>query len=851
VGEALLQQLTMPPPPLRERVPTIPAGVEQVVLQALAKDPIERFASVYSYAVALEEAGMEDMSGQTQPMLAQYSAKAKRRGRSLRHLPTGTVTLLFTDIERSTQLLHQLDERYARVLNEYRQIMLSTLHQFRGHEVNIQRDAFFAVFARATDAVSSAIAAQRALASHSWPEGVTVRVRMGLHTGEPQLTVEDYIGLDVHHAAWIMAAGHGGQVLLSQTTRELVERDLPAEVYIRDLGVHRLKDLGRPERLFQLIISGVASDFPPLNTLDSHSNNLPIQPTPLIGQEQEVIAVGQLLQREEVHLVTLTGPGGIGKTRLSMQVAAKLSDHFTDGVFFVDLAPLRDPTLVVPTIAQTLGVREVVGQPMLQTVQERLRQWQVLLLLDNFEQVLSAAVQVADLLTTCPQLKILVTSREVLHMRAEQEYVVPPLALPDTKQLLDLTALSHYAAVSLFLQQAKAVKSDFQLTTATALAVAEICVRLDGLPLAIELAAARIKLLSPQALLSRLSQRLQILTSGARDAPMRQQTLRNTIAWSYDLLKAEEQQLFCRLSVFIGGCTLEAMETIYAARDDGVRAALDGVTSLIDKSLLHHTEQEGDETRLVMLETIREYGLERLTASGEEESIRWAHADYYLALVEEAESHLKGAQQLLWLRRLDREQENLRAALSWLNAHEEAAKALRFCGALWLFWETRGYWSEGGRWLKAALALPGAENRTVVRARALSAAGSLTGSVGELPEAHQLLSESMTLFKELGDENGFVLSLSIVGDMFLVKGDLDEAAHVLEECIALCRQLESTWELSRALILLGTVLYFKNDSIQARALTQEGLTLARERGDYPGVLTETLGTIALAQGDVE
>src|SRR2546429_3772602 len=417
----------------------------------------------------------------------------------MRDLPAGTITLLFTDIEGSTHLLQQLGERYAELLTACRNVLRTASQTHSGREVDTQGDAMFFVFTHANDAVLAAVGAQRELANHSWPDNVAVRVRMGLHTGEPTRLAEGYVGLDVHYAARIMSSAYGGQVLLSHTTRELVEHDLPEGVSLRDLGEHHLKDLEQPISLYQLVIAGLPADFPPLKTHDRRSDTLPVQLTPLIGREHEVTTVVRLLRRDQVRLVTFTGPGGTGKTSLALQVASELGDVFVGGVFFVSLASISDPMLVIPTIARALGIRDSMGQPVLARLVEVLQQKQLLLLLDNFEQVVEAAPQVADLLTSCPQLKLLVTSREALHVRSEREFAVPPLALPDPAHLPKLAALARTPAVALFLQRAQAARPEFKLISTNARAVAEICVRLDGLPLAIELASARMKLLSPQA----------------------------------------------------------------------------------------------------------------------------------------------------------------------------------------------------------------------------------------------------------------------------------------------------------------------------------------------------------------
>jgi predicted ATPase/serine/threonine protein kinase/DNA-binding CsgD family transcriptional regulator len=867
VQQIASQHLSAHPPPLRTKMPAISSAVEQVVMRALDKDPRQRFAHVGDFARALQEAFDAEATGRTLFVPAfDRAAEREQSPSAQRHPPTGTVTLLFTDIEEATHLLQQSGDAYGSLLAEYRHVLQASLQEWNGYEVESRGNSFLVAFARATDAVVAAVEVQRALAARFWPEGVGVHARMGLHTGEPTLTSEGYVGLDVHRAARIMSAGHGGQVLLSQTTAHLVEQDMPDDVSLRDLGEYRLKDLGRPKRLFQLDISGLPVDFPPPQTLDSSPHNLPVQLTPFIGREQEVTAVCDLLRREEVHLLALTGPGGTGKTRLALQVAAELSDLFADGAFFVNLAPISDPALVVPTIAETLGIRERTDQSLLERLKEDLRQKQMLLLLDNFEQVVSAAVQVVDLLVACPPLKIMVTSREVPHVRARHEFAVPPLPLPDLKHLPDLAALSLYAAVALFISRAQAVKPDFQMTTTNARAIAEICTRLDGLPLAIELAAARIKLLPPHALLARLSQRLGVLTSEALDVPERQQTLRNTIAWSYQLLDAQEQRLFRALSVFVGSCTLEAIEAVCAAFADEAESRLDAVASLIDKSLLQQTGKEDEEPRLVMLETIREYGLERLVEAGETEATCEAHAAYYLALAEEAEphlkgaelirwfaaiklegildtsfGHLKGAEPIRWFARLEQERENLRTALSWLlerarlevqaeEGRDQAERALRLCAALFWFWYWYGYFREGWSFLEQALTMRKGVDRSL-QARTLSAAGGLLWQLDDLERAEALTGEGLALYRELGETAGVADSLLLLGAVARLRSQYALARAQFEEAKALFQHVGDTWKRGQCLTELARIATAQGEYDRAHALLEESLALYQALGD--------------------
>ncbi len=674
-------------------------------------------------------------------------------------LPSGTVTLLFTDIEGSTRLLERHGPVYADLLAEHRRALRDVFARHAGVEVDTQGDAFFVAFGRAADAVAAAAQARDELARGP------VRVRIGIHTGEPIVTDEGYVGIDVHRAARIAGSAHGGQIVLSETTRRLLGGDSD----VRDLGEHRLKDLTGAEHLYQL----GNGDFPALRTLDA--TNLPVAASPLLGREREVAELVALLSNE-ARLVTLTGPGGTGKTRLALQVAAELVGTLRDGVFWVPLGSLSDSTLVASEIARSVGAPDDLAA--------FLRGKELLLLLDNFEHLLDAAPEVGTLLAGTGGLRVLVTSRAPLHLSGEREYRLDPLPANE--------------AAALFVERARGAGRSL-LPDAT---VEAICRRLDGLPLAVELAAARTRLLAPDALLSRLDAALPLLTGGPRDAPDRQRTLRSTIQWSYDLLGPPSQALFGRLAIFAGSFTL-------AAAEDVCGADLDGLAALVDLSLL---KPIGDD-RFLMLDTIREYALERLSALPDAESLRDRHAAFFYELAEQSYAHRFDAE-AEWAERLELDHDDLRLALDRSSATDPEG-ALAVAGALGWFWLSHGHLAEGRDRLAAALAAtPGKER---LRARALAAAGALAGRLGSAQEGRLQLDEAISLWGRLDDRGEVASALDMLGWLLFFDGDDQGSLEAFERSLELQRELDEGHGERRALVGVCQVLVALGDVERAES----------------------------------
>lgn len=761
-------------------------------------------------------------------------------------LPTGTVTFLFTDIEGSTRLLQELRGGYRAVQDDHARIMRAAIDEGGGIAIKTEGDSFFAVFAGHAGALRAAVGAQRALSAHPWPHGGPLRVRMGMHTGEGVLGGDDYLGIDVNRAARIAASGHGGQILVSEATRSLVQHEVHEGVTFRDLGEHRLKDIAHPEHLYDLVIDDLDSEFPPIKTLEVPTN-LPAQLTSFVGRERQVAQAIELLERSA--LVTLTGPGGTGKTRLALEAAARLLDGFPDGVFFVDLSTITDPRLVPDAIVSALRFRpERSGRPVLEILTEHLRDRTALLFLDNFEQVLPGVETVATILAAAPRVRVLATSRAPLGLSGEQELPVPPLEVPDAAG--DPAALRRSEAVALFVDRATAVDPAFSLMDEDVPTVAEICARLDGLPLAIELAASRIRMFPPSSLLQQLERRLPTLVGGPRDAPDRQRTLEAAIAWGHDLMDEPVRALFRRLSVFAGGWTLEAAVAVA----DPDRALGDPV-ELLELLLQHSLVQRapGDrEGRVRMLETIREFGLDRLRESGEDPDARERHARRFLDVAEEAEGYLTGPDQRRWLDLLSREHDDLRAAIAWAIEGDRGELALRLGGALWRFWYARGHLDEGRRQLGAALSLPASQGRSAPRAKALSALGGLAYWQSDFETALASYEEALEIHRELGDRAAMVQTLMDVGSTRAVGGDPQSGSALVQESLEAARELGDRRGEAWALWGLGAMRMFGGDLDGSRAHSEESLRIFEEVGDDTwglGNAYALLGGLAAQRGE--
>ena len=774
------------------------------------------------------------------------------RGRpSLPGLPTGSVTFIYTDIEGSTSLLQHLgDQRYAAVLLEHHEILRAAFEAGGGHEVHTQGDSFLIAFGSAHDAIATAAAAQRAVTAHHWPEGAPIRVRMGLHTGEPAVAGSGYVGLDVHRASRIMGVGYGGQVLLSHATQDLVKHDPPDGLTVRDLGEHRLKDLTRPEHIFQIVIPGLPAEFPPLKTLNVISNNLPVQPTTFVGRDREIEEVKR--SQSESRLLTLMGAGGSGKTRLAVQVAADLIEQFEKGVWLVELAPLADPALVVQAVATTFQVREAAGRKLLDLLVDYLGSKSLLLILDNCEHLVAACAQLAGaLLRACPNLKILATSRAALGVAGEVTYRVPPLSRPDPKRVQSLDQLKQFEAVQLFVERSVSSEPQFALTEANGRAVADICYRLDGIPLAIELTAARVKVLTVDQIAARLEDRFRLLSEGSGTGLAHHETLRATIDWSYGLLTEEERILLRRVAAFAGGFSLEASEAVCAGGRVESDAVLDLIASLVDKSLIVAEGLNGD-MRYLLLETIRHYSLEKLRDSAEVPAVRGLHMAWYLELAERAEPELQGADQAAWLDRLETEHDNFRAALEWTASGTPDPDArLRLAGALYRFWLIRGHLTEGRNWLESAIEDPGG-TVSPARMKALYAGGALAFAQDDYARADTLLEESLALSRPGGDKISIARALNYLALIHRHRGDYPRAVLVLEESLALCREAGQKWDLAQALRSLALAVRRTGDYDRATALLEESLPLWREVGDKSGLATSllSLGVVARLQGDL-
>jgi predicted ATPase/class 3 adenylate cyclase len=745
--------------------------------------------------------------------------------------PTGTVTLVFTDIEGSTSLLQALGDRYPEVLADHHRLIREAFDRHGAVERGSAGDGLYFVFGAARAAVQAAIEGQLAIAGWAWPEGTAVRDRMGLHTGEPVNATEGLVGLDVHRAARICAAGHGGQILISQTTRDLIADELRPPMGVVDLGAHRLRSLdGPPQRLYQITGPGLASNFPALRTTDTHRNNLRLEVTSFIGREREIEQATRMLV--ESSLLTLTGPGGVGKTRIGLRLARTLLDQFEDGAWIVDCGTLSDPAFVLPSVVSAIGLTEPAGRSLLTTIVDQLKGKRLLLVLDDCDPVLAASAELAEaLVRSCSAVRIVVTSREALGVPGEAILPIASLTTPEAGSTVVASELGGVDACRLFVERARAVQPAFDLTEQNAQSVAQLCRRLDGIPLAIELAAARVRALPVEQIAARLDDRFRLLTGGSRTSVARHQTLRATIDWSYDLLTEPERAVLRRLSVFAGGAALEAAESVCAG--DGVDPidVLDVLGRLVEKSLVF-TDPSLSEARFRLLETVRDYARGRLVEADEGDATLRRHRDWYVALVDKASpAFFHGPEPAEWLRRLDREHDDLRAALEWcLDQPGEGRSGLRIAAGLWRYWEIRGHLTEGRGWLERMVDAVGGDV-SALRADALTGAGNLAFMQGDFRAASTFHAASLALHRQIGDRQSVAYAANNLANTAVQLGDHEQARTLYEETIALTRELGDVRGMAFGSINLADVAARGGDLVAAQDLEEETLASIRNLGD--------------------
>jgi predicted ATPase/class 3 adenylate cyclase len=775
---------------------------------------------------------------------------------------SGTLTFLFTDLEGSSQLWERFPQAMTPALARHDAILRAAVEAWDGQVIKTTGDGLMAIFSSVTAAIQACIAAQRGLREEPWADTGDLRVRMGLHSGEAETRVGDYFGPTVNRAARIMSAGHGGQVLLSAATAALLMDQLPDQVALLDLGEHRLKDLGRPERVFQLVHPDLLPDFPPLATLNSRPNNLPIQASTFVGRDAELAHVRARLNDDNVRLLTLTGAGGTGKTRLALRVAAEQIDRFTDGVYFVDLSAARDQQSLLAVIARTIGVSETSEPTLLEDVKSWMRNQHVLLVLDNFEQITAAAPILVDLLGECGGLRMLVTSREALHVRGEHLFAVPPLSLPASgPENRSATALGRYEAVQLFVDRAQEVKPDFQLSDTNAPVVADICRRLDGLPLAIELATARLRLFTLEALRSRLDTRLKVLTSGARDLPARQQTLRATIEWSYQLLDPTEQRLLDLLSVF-AGAGFDAIEMVAANVGQVIEPGTDvmnGLASLLDKSLIRQDDEGKAEPRLVMLETIKEFAAERLNERAEfHASARRAHANYFADFAHRQFEHADGQLSEAGLGAMAAEIDNLRLAWRYWAAERDLDRLYPLVDSLWSFYDAHGWYHAAIEVISNLLDILSTQSSTPERVTQemtlrTGLARALLATRGYTPEVEEELRRAVALF-EGGDVPRLFPVLRSLASFYNYTGEHEKSAQVGREIVRLANQERDTSMLVVGHLLVGANVGFLGDLHAGLEHLDKGIAAFRSGpyrthpfrlGNNPGVASLTTSAFFL------